>query len=208
MIKLFTVLRTNMFNYIFFIIALNCSYNSEKYNYLVLEIISSLLGGILILSMCANIYCLLTRKKKSENISENSQESQYYEIQPINDNNMDNASIRGIRNYLPETVTNVYRLSSQVTDSITSSFQKTTSTESSVRSLSNLLLYENEYENPYQTINHENSEMNPYSIITSDMYQNTTVFLKDIRTNNIEHYKERDPWLIIYKKAKCIDKNL
>ncbi|VDI19405.1 Hypothetical predicted protein [Mytilus galloprovincialis] len=187
--------------------AINCSYNSEKYNYLDWQIISILLGGILTLSMCLNIHCLLTRKINSEY----PQESQYYDIQPINDITINSASIQGMRNYLQETETNVYRLSSEGIESIASSFQKATSSESSVRSLSNLLLNENEYENPYQTIDHENIEMNPYSIITSDRYQNTTIFQKDIRTHTIEHPiqndKEKDPWLIIYKNVKYIDKN-
>ncbi|XP_076088493.1 uncharacterized protein LOC143058903 isoform X2 [Mytilus galloprovincialis] len=187
--------------------AINCSYNSEKYHYIVWQIISILLGGILILSMCLNMHCLLTRKTNSEN----PQESQYYDIQPINDININSASIQGVQNYLQETESSVYILSEQGTDSITSSFQKATSSKSSVRSLSNLLLNENDYENPYQTIDHENSEINPYRIITSDRYQNTTVFQKDIQTNNIEHAtqndKERDPWVIIYKNIKDIDMN-
>lgn len=116
-----------------------------------------------------------------------------------------------MQNYLQETESSVYILSAQGTDSITSSFQKATSSESSVRSLWNLLLNENDYENPYQTVDHENSEINPYRIITSDRYQNTTVFQKDIQTNNIEHAtqndKERDPWVIIYKNVKNIDMN-
>lgn len=199
MSNMFIVLRGNILNSNFFIIAINCSYNSEKYNYIVWQIISILLGGILILSMCLNMHCLLTRKTNSEN----PQESPYYDIQPINDNNINSASIHGMQNYLQETESSVYILSSQGTDSITSSFQKATSSESSVRSLSNFLLNENDYENPYQTIDHENSEINPYSIITSDRYQNTTIFQNDMRGNNIEHAiqneQERDPWLIIYK---------
>ncbi|XP_052079795.1 uncharacterized protein LOC127717956 [Mytilus californianus] len=178
----------------------DCSCNSEKYTNHIWQITSSLLGGSLIFTICVNIYCLLTRKKTGM-VVEFPLEGQYYEIGSINDSN---ASIQGIPNHIQEVVTSFNRPASQSTNSNASSFQNVPSSESSVPSLSNLLLNEDGYENPYQTIDHENIELHSYSIITSNMYQNTTIFYKNMQTNKIEHPiqidRKRDPWLIIYNK--------
>ncbi|CAC5383250.1 unnamed protein product [Mytilus coruscus] len=174
---------------IFFVEMEDCSCNSEKYTNHIWQITSSLLGGSLIFSFCVNIYCLLTRQQKSGIVLEIPLEEQHYEIGPINDNN---ANIQGIPNHLQETVTSVDRPASQSANSNASSFQNVSSSGSSVPSLSNLLLNEDGYENPYQMIDHENIEMHPYSIITSNMYQNTTIFHKNMRTNNLESPIQND----------------
>ncbi|CAC5383258.1 unnamed protein product [Mytilus coruscus] len=178
---------------------------SEKYNYHVWQIISSLLGGILILSICLNIHFLLRRKKNSGTVLEIPPEGQYYEIGPINDSSV---RIQGEINNVQEAVIRVDRSASQSTNSITSSFQNKGSSESSVQSLSNKLPNEDGYENPYQTIDPENIEMHPYSIVTTQMYQNTLIFPKEITTKNakkaIQNNKDRSPWLIIYNTT-CVN---
>ncbi|CAC5383259.1 unnamed protein product [Mytilus coruscus] len=128
-------------------------------------------------------------------------EGQYYEIGSIND---DNASTQGIPNHLQKSVVSVDRPTSQSTISNDYSVENVSSSEMLVPRLSNLPLNEDGYKNPYQTIDHANIELHPYSTITSNMYQNTTIFYKNIQNNNIEHTiqndRKRDPWLIIYKQ--------
>ncbi|CAC5393278.1 unnamed protein product [Mytilus coruscus] len=182
-----------------------CHCNFGKYHYTVWGVISSLLGGILILSICLNIYCLLRRKNNSEIVFESPPEGQYYEIGPINNSS---ASIQGELNNIQEAVTSVERSASQSTNSLIYSFQKESSLESSVQSLSNKLPNEDGYENPYQTIDRENIEMHLYSIVTSQMYQNTIIFPKEITAEKtkkaFQNDKERSPWLIIYKNKRVI----
>lgn len=89
-----------------------------------------------------------------------------------------------------------------------SSFEKNSSSVSSSDSLVQSLSMINEdgYENPYQTIDPENIEIHPYSIVCSQLYENTIVFPKKIL---IKHSNERDPWLIIYKQScRSIQKQL
>lgn len=137
-------------------------------------------------------------KKNSVNGLEIPPEGHYYEIETINDTS---ASIQGVPNNVQEPETCVDILLLHSTDSLVSS-------ESSVLSLSNKLHNENGYENPYQTIDFENIEMHPYSIVTSQMYQNTIIFQKEITEKNIKQAiqknKERGPWLRIYKKT-CVN---
>lgn len=158
---------------------IDCSCKYEKNNCNIWKIISTLIGGILILSTRLNIHFLLRRKKKSETVLEiphEQAEGQYYEIEPIDDSS---ASVQGDINSAQESVTTFGRSASQGTNSSMSSFQNKSSSESPVQSISNNLPNEGGYENPYQTINPENIEMHPYSIVTSQMYQNTIIFPKE-----------------------------
>lgn len=54
------------------------------------------------------------------------------------------------------------------------------------------------YENSYQTVVPGNIEIHPYSIVCSQLYENTIVFPKKIL---IIHSNKREPWLIIYKQT-------
>ncbi|VDI19404.1 Hypothetical predicted protein [Mytilus galloprovincialis] len=86
-------------------------------------------------------------------------------------------------------------------ENISSSYS---SSDNSVQRLS--MMNDDGYENPYQTVDPENIETHPYSIVCSHLYENTIVFPKKIL---IKHSKERDPWLIIYKQTcRCTQKQL
>lgn len=162
-----------------------------------------MLGGILILSICFNIYIFLRRKNNSEIILESPPEGQYYEIGPINDSS---ASIQDDIHSVPEAITSVERSVSQSTNSAISTFEKESSLESSLQSISNKLPNEDGYENPYQIIDPGNIEMHLYSIVTSQMYQNTIIFPREITAGKskkaFHNDKERSPWLVIYKNKR------
>lgn len=80
--------------------------------------------------------------------------------------------------------------------------------QSPVQSISNKLPNEDGYENPYQIIDPGNIEMHLYSIVTSQMYQNTIIFPREITADKSKKAfqidKERSPWLVIYKNKRVI----
>lgn len=128
-------------------------------------------------------------------------EGQYDEIGSTID---ESANIQVQTVNVRESVPIVVRSASIRTTSDKSSFEKGSSTDSSVQSLSNSQLNEDIYEHPYQMIDHERCEAHMYNTIMSNAYQNTIIFPTEIRANKAEHaiqtHNKRDPWLIIYKR--------
>lgn len=131
-------------------------------------------------------------------------EGQYDEIGITVDNI---ANIQVPRVNAQESVPIVVRSASLRTISDKSSFEKGSSTDSSVQSLSNTQLNEDGYEHPYQMIDPERFEAHMYNTIRSNAYQNTIIF-HEIRANNsekaIQNDNKRDPWLIIYNRNFAI----
>ncbi|CAC5383246.1 unnamed protein product [Mytilus coruscus] len=154
----------------------------------------SLFGGSLFFSICWNIYCFLRRKKKSGIDTNIPLEVQYDEIGNIN---FTSANIQVLQNNTQESVSNVDLPGLEGINNTFSSLEKSNSSDSSVQSQSISLLSEDGYEHPYQTIHPGNIVMHLYSTVWSNLYQNTTVFPNQ-KMN--KYAKERDPWVIIYKK--------
>ncbi|CAC5380188.1 unnamed protein product [Mytilus coruscus] len=181
------------------------SYKSEKYCNSGWKIVGSLFGGILILSICLNIYCLLERKRRSRMVPEIPLEVQYDEIGIINDNS---ANIQALSNSVQEAETIVDGPAVEETYPHLTSLEHNDSSDNSVQSLSMSLLSGDKYENPYQSIDPADIEMHPYSTVGSYLYQNTIIFPKQISSRNpnpfIRNDEKRNPWLVIYKKT-CVN---
>ncbi|CAC5393285.1 unnamed protein product [Mytilus coruscus] len=158
------------------------------------QILGSLFGGSLFISLFWNIYCFLKRKKNSGIHTIVPLEVQYDEIGDIN---FTSANIQVLQNNARESISSVNLQGLERTSNICSSLDKSSSSDSSEHSQSISLLNEDGYEHPYQTIDLGNIEMHPYTTVWSNLYQNTTIFPNQIMTN---YDKERNPWLIIYKK--------
>ncbi|CAC5380205.1 unnamed protein product [Mytilus coruscus] len=167
------------------------------------QITGILLGGSLIFSICLHIFCLLKRKANLVLVSEIPLEVHYSEVGTLNYNS---ASIQTLTNNAQETVTVTSFDGPAVerTNSHVSALKLGSSSSDSVQSLSISLLNDDGYENPYQMIDPDDIEIYPYSIVWSNLYQNTTIFPKEIKSNAkalTPSDKERVPWLIIYKKG-------
>lgn len=145
-------------------------------------LMSSLVGGGLIFSICFNVYCILKPKRNSAIVPAFPAEVQYYEIESIHDNS---ASTQEVRNNVQEAISRVDRPASQRTNSTISSFENTSSSQSYVQSLSNTLLNEGVYESPYRVIDSENVETHLYSILRSNMYQNTIIFPNEMKHGDV-----------------------
>lgn len=177
-------------------------YNSWKFYNYGWHIIGVVLGTGFIFSICLNVYCLVKRKRNSGMVSEIPLEVHYDEIGTIN---YTAGNTQVFSNIAQEAATNIGRHAFERINDNVSSLDQEGSSDSSIQSVSILLLNEDEYEHPYQMMNPGNIEKHPYSTIWSNKYQNTTIFSKDLRTKNaeqaIQNKSERSPWLIIYKKS-------
>ncbi|CAC5393277.1 unnamed protein product [Mytilus coruscus] len=158
------------------------------------QILGSLFGGGLFISIFWNVYCFLKRTKNSGIHTIIPLEVQYDEIGDIN---FTSTNMQVLQNNSQESISSVNLPSLERTSNITSSLEKSSSSDSSEHSQSMSLLNEDGYEHPYQAIGLGNIEMHPYTTIWSNLYQNTTIFPNQIITN---YDKEQNPWLIIYKK--------
>lgn len=142
-------------------------------------------------------YFFLKRKIKSGTASDIPLDVQYDEIGNI-EINRDN--IQNLRDNVQEPASNIDLSGLEGMVDQLSSFENInssySSSDNSVQRLS--MMNDYGYENPYQTVDPENIEIHPYSIVCSYLYENTIVFPKKIL---IKHSKERDPWLIIYKQT-------
>ncbi|XP_071148147.1 titin-like [Mytilus edulis] len=159
------------------------------------QILGSVFGGSLFISLCWNIYCFFKRKKKSGIHTIVPLEVQYDEIGDIS---FTSGHIQGLQNNAQESISSVNLPSLEGTRNIISSSEKSSSEHS--QSIS--LLNEDGYEHPYQTIDLGSIEIHPYSAIWSNLYQNTTVFPNRITTN---YEQKHNPWLIIYNKSITLD---
>ncbi|XP_063411438.1 hemicentin-1-like [Mytilus trossulus] len=169
------------------------------------KIMGILFGGILIISICLNIYCLLKRKSLSRMVPEIPHEMQYDEIGNINDNQ---ASILALSNSVHQAVTSVDGPYVEEADSHLTPLEHNDSSDNSVQSLSTSLLCWDGYEHPYQSIDPADIEIHPYRTIGSYLYQNTTIFPRRRSSRNpnpfIPNEEKRVPWLVIYKKT-CVN---
>ncbi|CAC5378823.1 CNTN1 [Mytilus coruscus] len=165
----------------------------QRYSASCWQIMGSLFGGSLFFSICWNIYCFLRRKKNSGIDTNIPLEVQYDEIGNVN---FTSANIQVLRNNTQESVSSVDLPALEEINN-TLSLEKSSSSDSSVQSQSISLLSGDGYEHPYQTVDPENIGMHPYSTVWSNLYQNTAVFPNQIMN---KYAKERDPWVIIYKK--------
>ncbi|VDI58039.1 Hypothetical predicted protein [Mytilus galloprovincialis] len=179
------------------------SYKSEKYCNSGWKIVGSLLGGIIILSICLNIYCLLKRKRLSRMVPEIPLEVQYDEIGIIHGNS---AGIQALSNSVQEAETSVDGPTVEETYPHSTSLEQHDSSDNSVQSLSTSLLLGDGYENPYQLIDPADIEIHTYSTVGSYLYQNTIIFPRQRSSRNpnpfIPNEEKRVPWLVIYK-TKC-----
>lgn len=169
----------------------DCRFTLESLHNYVWQIIGSLLGVSLLLSICLNIYCLLKPKGTSQMVSEVPLEDQYDEIEEINGN----SEVLHVSLYIAdEEEINVSGQVLERSNRYVTSVEQEASSVSSVQSLSISGLNDDGYENPYQLIYPDNIEMHPYSTVWSTRYQNI-IFPPDIRINS-----DKGPWLFIYKK--------
>lgn len=146
------------------------------------------------LSIVLHLYCFLKRKNNQGNALDMPHAVQYDEIDNIH---ITNGNIHDLTINTQEPVNSI---NSPVFDGMAielSSFEKMSSSDSSVQCLSISTVNEDGYEHPYQTVDPGNIEMHPYSIVCSHLYENTIVFPKKNTTKNS---CKRDPWLIIYKQ--------
>lgn len=132
-------------------------------------------------------------------------EEHYDEIGTINYNNVvfeprtDVSQGNNVMNIVAGDCDNLLRVGSERSE------------ESSLESLTGITQSGDGYENPYQSINHENIEMHPYSIIASNNYQNTIIFptsvgKKNIKRSNIAGETSKSPWLVIHNKKDMLSK--
>lgn len=158
------------------------------------QILGSLFGGSLFISLFWNMFCFFKRKKKSGINTLVPLEVQYDEIGDIN---FTSGNIQGLQNNARESISSMNLPSLEGTSNIITSSEKSSSSNSSEHSQSMSLLNEDGYEHPYQTIDLGSIEIHPYSAIWSNVYQNTTVFPNQITT----YFEQKHhPWLIIYNK--------
>lgn len=161
------------------------------------QIVGSILGGSLLLSIILHVYVFLKRKNKLGIASNIPLDVQYDEIGNIK---ITSANVHDLPDNVQEPTSTIDLSDLEGMADQLSSFEKisssVSSSNSSVQSLS--MINEDGYENPYQTVDPENIEIHPYSIVCSNLYENTIVFPKKIQ---IKHSNKRDPWLIIYKQT-------
>ncbi|VDI24677.1 Hypothetical predicted protein [Mytilus galloprovincialis] len=157
-------------------------------------------GGIVICSICSNIYCYIKGTKRVNVMLQTYPEEHYDEIGTMNYNNV----VFEPTTDVTQENNDISRVAGDIDTDILLRVESDSSKESSSEKLTGFSQSSDGYENPYQSINPENIEIHPYSSLDSNIYQNTIIFPVSAKTKhtNISEETNKTHWLIIYTKKQ------
>ncbi|CAC5393252.1 [Mytilus coruscus] len=148
-------------------------------------IMGSIVGGVVLSYVCSHIFCSLKRGKIVSEILHINPDDNYDEIGTLNDNNAIFDQIANDVNMNNDNVSSIIESS----DDMLMADVVSSDDSSSIKQ------FGDGYENPYQAINHCNTDMHHYSNIVSCNYQNTITFPPSLSTNtskNLNIAMDRD----------------